>query len=395
MLGLALEGGGSRGAYHIGVYRACTELGMEFDAICGTSIGAVNAALLAQGDYALLVQMWQTLGNGDIFDVDNTRYKKLFTGKIEAADLSYYMDALGKVREGGGVDTSKMQALIDQTVDTRKLLESPVDFGLVTVCISDLKPVEFFKNELPPDQLKTYIMASATFPGFQPTKIDDKLYIDGGLHDNCPMNMLAARGCTEIIAVRTYGPGLFRTPKNKGLKLTIISPSESLGPIMNFDPAASARNMEMGYYDALRTLRRLGGTTYCIERPAADTAFPLFCGLKASQVQHACKLCGIGGGMQHRRALLEKLLPTIAGELAVPKTADYTTLLIAMLEDKAARAGIDRFAVYPLKDFLPLAGGAKAEPPAKPLLILPTARTRAVEAADYLLECLLANRAGG
>ena len=49
MLGLALEGGGSRGAYHIGAYKACRQLGLEFDAICGSSIGAVNAALLCQG----------------------------------------------------------------------------------------------------------------------------------------------------------------------------------------------------------------------------------------------------------------------------------------------------------------------------------------------------------
>ena len=58
MLGLALEGGGSRGAYHIGVYKACRQQGMEFDAICGSSIGAVNGALLCQGDAALAEQLW-------------------------------------------------------------------------------------------------------------------------------------------------------------------------------------------------------------------------------------------------------------------------------------------------------------------------------------------------
>ena len=49
MLGLALEGGGAKGAYEIGAYRALTELGYHFDVICGVSIGAINAALLAQG----------------------------------------------------------------------------------------------------------------------------------------------------------------------------------------------------------------------------------------------------------------------------------------------------------------------------------------------------------
>ena len=49
MLGLALEGGGAKGAYEIGAYRALTEMGYRFDVICGVSIGAINAALLAQG----------------------------------------------------------------------------------------------------------------------------------------------------------------------------------------------------------------------------------------------------------------------------------------------------------------------------------------------------------
>ena len=44
MLGLALEGGGAKGAYEIGAYRALTELGYRFDVICGVSIGAINAA---------------------------------------------------------------------------------------------------------------------------------------------------------------------------------------------------------------------------------------------------------------------------------------------------------------------------------------------------------------
>ena len=151
MRGLALEGGGSRGAYHIGVYQACLEQGLTFDAICGTSIGAVNAALLAQGDYDLLQHLWKTLGNSDLFEVDNAHYAKLFRGGIEAADLSYYKEALNRVRESGGVDTRKMKAMIDSLVDVDRLLASPVDFGLVAVCLSDWKPVELFKDQIPPE----------------------------------------------------------------------------------------------------------------------------------------------------------------------------------------------------------------------------------------------------
>ena len=47
---LVLSGGGSRGAYEIGAWQALEELGVKFDGVYGTSIGAMNAALVAQGD---------------------------------------------------------------------------------------------------------------------------------------------------------------------------------------------------------------------------------------------------------------------------------------------------------------------------------------------------------
>ncbi|WP_458862489.1 patatin-like phospholipase family protein [Acidaminobacterium chupaoyuni] len=389
MLGLALEGGGSRGAYHLGVYRAYTQQGFHFDMITGTSIGAVNAAVLAQGDAARLEEAWKTLNNSDIFDVDNERYRRLFSLKLEIADFSYYRDTLSKVASGGGVDTAKMVSLIDRLVDSDRLLASPVDFGLVTVCTSDLKPVEFFKHDIPKEDLKTYIMASATFPGFQPTMIDGKPYIDGGLYDNCPMTMLAAKGCDEIIAVRTYGPGVFRLPKEKDLKITVIEPSQPLGPIMNFDPQVSAENIKMGYYDALRRLQTLAGRLYYIRRPRQDTAFEAFCRLQEEQIGRACAVSGFGSQMPPRRALFEKLLPALAAELEVSKESDYTDLLIAMLENRALRAEIDRFAIFELQDFFTAVCAAKAAPPPRKPLNLPSLRRRLLTASDLLLEELL------
>ena len=48
--GLALSGGGARGAYHAGVYRAINEMGLNIRSVTGTSIGAVTGALIAAGD---------------------------------------------------------------------------------------------------------------------------------------------------------------------------------------------------------------------------------------------------------------------------------------------------------------------------------------------------------
>ena len=50
---LVLGGGGSRGAYEIGVCKALEELEIEIDMVFGTSVGAINGAMIAQGDLAL------------------------------------------------------------------------------------------------------------------------------------------------------------------------------------------------------------------------------------------------------------------------------------------------------------------------------------------------------
>ena len=77
MLGLALEGGGAKGAYEIGAYRALTELGYHFDVICGVSIGAINAALLAQGDCEKAAEFWETTANDDLFSEEDEGFLEI------------------------------------------------------------------------------------------------------------------------------------------------------------------------------------------------------------------------------------------------------------------------------------------------------------------------------
>ncbi len=64
---LVLPGGGGRGAYQIGVARALFERGITFDYAFGTSIGAINATLLAQGDLERLTELWSTARLIDLF----------------------------------------------------------------------------------------------------------------------------------------------------------------------------------------------------------------------------------------------------------------------------------------------------------------------------------------
>jgi NTE family protein len=77
MRGLVLEGGGARGAYQIGVVKALFEHGLDFDGYVGTSIGSINAAMLAQGDFDKALELWKSISMEQIFYEDELPILKL------------------------------------------------------------------------------------------------------------------------------------------------------------------------------------------------------------------------------------------------------------------------------------------------------------------------------
>ena len=87
VLGLALEGGGAKGAYHIGVVKALLEEGYQFGGITGTSIGALNGAVIAQGDFEKVYELWENLDFSHVFDIDDLHYKKLKKMNIDKGTL--------------------------------------------------------------------------------------------------------------------------------------------------------------------------------------------------------------------------------------------------------------------------------------------------------------------
>ena len=66
---LVLSGGGSRGAYQCGAWRALIELGIPVDMVVGVSVGSLNSAMVVQGDPFLASELWRKLETAKVFDV--------------------------------------------------------------------------------------------------------------------------------------------------------------------------------------------------------------------------------------------------------------------------------------------------------------------------------------
>lgn len=264
---IALGGGGTKGAYEAGVWKALLELGIDYQIVTGTSIGAVNGALMATREYERACEIWDTIEMGDIMS-DGLNLTTTIEGMYNQRDA--IGPFLKKYVKNKGADISPFLSFIDRLIDEDKVRASDVDYGLVTVQFSSLKAMELSKEEIPYGMLKDFIMASSSiFPVFPMHKIGNDLYLDGCYYDNLPIDLALKMGADEVIAV-----DLHTTPQHPGYVnkpyVKYITPSKSLGTMLNFDREVLDFNRRLGYYDTMKAFGRMDGYEYCFYQEDLD-----------------------------------------------------------------------------------------------------------------------------
>ena len=265
---LALGGGGARGAYEIGVWRALREMGEDrFDIITGTSVGALNGAAIAQGDYEKAVRFWDDVSTEKILRFDTKEGTELSESTL-AVMKTFTREAI----RNRGADTSPLREMLSACIEEEKVRASGVDFGLVTVSLPAGKPHCLFLSEVPQGRLLDFLMASsAFFPAMQAQVIDGTAYVDGGYYDNVPAAMAAARGAVDILAVDLKAPGLHRAVSGKNVRVKTITSAWDLGPVLVFRHEYVQRNVTLGYLDTLRAFGRCEGVLYAFQNGTAES----------------------------------------------------------------------------------------------------------------------------
>ena len=251
--GLVLAGGGARGSYQIGVWRALDELGWRAGVVTGTSVGCLNGALYVLGQYEMARDMWLSIRSSDVMALP-----------APGSGLGALGEAVRQFMAEGGLDVSPLEQIVSRVLDEQELRASSIRFGLVTVEKKGLKPRELSLDEIPQGKLRDYLLASsACFPALRPRTIDGVEYLDGGYADNMPAGLAARLGAEELVCVDLEGLGITK-PNRTGLPTTLIRSHWELGDILRFDPAVARRNMAIGYFDTMRAFGRLRGDAYPI-----------------------------------------------------------------------------------------------------------------------------------
>ena len=319
--GLVLDGGGARGAYQIGAWKALHEAGVRIRGIAGTSVGALNGALICMGDVDEAEHIWKEMTFSKVRDVDDDWMERLFQKEVPMREL--LKELMLRLRDGG-IDVTPLKDLIHNILDEDRIRSAGIDFSLLTFSLSDMKELDLTLDEIPEGLLADFLLASACLLGFKNEPLHGKTYLDGGVINNVPLNSLVKRGYRDIITVRIYGPG--REPRvrlDEGTQVYEIAPRVHLGSIIEFQGKRSRQNLKIGYYDAKRMVYGLKGLIYYIDSDRDEE-------------EYTTMLSNIS----------EKTRKEIRAKLRLPHTATNETLYLAMLEASAKYFRIPKYQVY-------------------------------------------------
>jgi len=352
MYGLVLEGGGAKGAYQIGAGMALKELDIRIKGVSGTSIGAINGAMIVQGDLKKAYDIWYNISPSKVFDVDEEYLEALKNLELNTENLSYLFNKAKDILNNHGLDTTLMRKILEENIDEVKLRNSKLDFGFVTVSLSDMKPLEINLEDVPKGKVIDFLMASANIPVFRLEKMDGKYYIDGGFYDNLPVRILLKKGYKNFIVVRTHGLGITRKVDEKDINITYIDPLDDLGGILDFSQTSARKNLKLGYYDTLKVFKGLKGREYYIQPKGDEDYFiKLLTGLGEDNILRSGEILGLRE-MPFRRLLFEGMVPKLSELLNAGKNSSYEDIVILLYEALAKRLKLERFKIYSFEGFI-------------------------------------------
>ena len=349
--GLVLEGGGAKGAYQIGAWKALKEANIRIKGIAGTSVGALNGALICMGDLEKAESLWENISYSQIMSVDDKIMEDIFKQKKISRDaLKDMMDYISD----GGVDITPLKELIAECVDEEKIQNSPMDLYIHTFSVDEMRELNVDLKEIEPELIKDFLLASSyIFPIFKSEKLHGKTYIDGGAINNVPVDTLIEKEYKDIIIVRIFGIGREKKVKiPEDTTIYTIAPTVSLGSILDFNPKRSKMHLKRGYFDTMRVLYGLAGKIYYIDEQEKECYY-LRQLTELSQDIYAYLTDVYKLELQESkeiRNLTEVILPVIAEEMKLSKDWSYKELYLSILEATAKICRIQKYKIYTLQE---------------------------------------------
>lgn len=345
---LVLGGGGSRGSYQIGVWQALKELDINIDIVTGTSVGALNSALICIGDFENAISLWKSMKTSMVLDIDLDEELSM-DKKVKTVIKTFMSDY---VRQGG-TDAYPLKQLIMQYVCEDKMRQSPISCGMVVVDKSTLKPLELYIEDIKAGQLGDYLLASSSlFPAMKSCNIEGTDYIDGGYYDNLPVELALKKGADKIIAVDLESIGMIRRGIiKKTQNLTTIKCYWDLGPILLFDNETILKNIRLGYLDTMKAFGVFDGIAYAFSK----NEIPIFIKHNKDKIESYNQILGLKYSSEFKdlkdSVFHLKIITHIQKKYKKVLKNHYSSFLKSAIESAGEIFNIDCTKIYTLEIF--------------------------------------------
>jgi NTE family protein len=298
-VGLVLAGGGAKGAYQVGALKYLDEIGLNPHIIAGTSIGALNGAVLvSNGTFSQSVQrldqLWTDLGEADILRPSAGLMEPLISYTLQSTVPMFREWILSFLYETGILEDTKsifnpepIERFLRQSVKP-DLLRNGTELWItafpslnIPYVDNDLlvAAIDFFRSRMgtkadwlcvrdcdDDDTLYNTILASAAIPlAFPKRQVNGKNYIDGALADNVPLGALSARGCTHAIVIHLENGSVWNRYDFPNQTIIEIRPEQPINKsdtfligegsaVLDFSPKRISELKRRGYADAKRRM---------------------------------------------------------------------------------------------------------------------------------------------
>lgn len=261
-IGLVLAGGGGKGAYELGVWKALDELKLTkyITVFSGTSIGAFNSVLFAMNDMKKSDELWEEVTMDKLVPISKSELIKRGIGLyIGGKNLQLAKKFLNYKLEHGAIANDGAIEVVEKYLDFNKIKENNKICYAACTKLSDFSAKYFKINDFDEETGKKIVLASASLPLiYDCTEVLGEKYIDGGIADNIPIQPVYGENCNIIIVVLLSKEAQVDRTLYPNSKLIVISPENldenTITGTLNLNTDAKRIRIIEGYNDTINKL---------------------------------------------------------------------------------------------------------------------------------------------
>ncbi|MGL4848838.1 MAG: patatin-like phospholipase family protein [Clostridium sp.] len=262
-IGLVLSGGGGKGAYELGVWKALIELDLEkyIKVFSGTSIGAFNAVLFAQNDLEEAEALWDEVTMEKLAPISKAQLlKKGFELVLGGRHIELIKKRMAKMMEVGIAPKDGAKEIIDKYLHIDKVRKNDRICYAACTQLPDFTPKYFRLNDYDDETAKEIVVASATLPRiYDCTEVLGNKYIDGGVADNTPIQPVYGEGCDIIIVVMLSKDSFVDRELYPNTNIIELAPRKlnesTIKGTLNLDMESKKIRIDEGYKDTMELLK--------------------------------------------------------------------------------------------------------------------------------------------